>query len=92
MPSLSKSGYEHFDKWLQNLLWEGYVDLHPVEIHRLKAKICLNSGEVYVIQGVRDTYDIIPINETASASGKIVLIGKGLDLAILQSSLKCVEI
>ncbi|KAK7207291.1 COBW domain-containing protein [Myxozyma melibiosi] len=94
LPKLSKPAYDRFDRWLQSLLWEGYVDSdHPVEIHRLKAKVCLDSGEMYVIQGVRDTYDTIPISGAqGSAAGKIVLIGKGLDLEVLQSSLKSVEL
>ncbi|KAK9375486.1 CobW/HypB/UreG, nucleotide-binding domain-containing protein [Lipomyces chichibuensis] len=87
LPVMSRDSYKLFDKWLQNLLWEDSVDSHSVEVHRLKAKIVLDSGEILIIQGVRDTYDIIPVSATDGSSGKVVIIGKGLDYEILSNSL-----
>ncbi|KAK9387540.1 CobW/HypB/UreG, nucleotide-binding domain-containing protein [Lipomyces mesembrius] len=87
LPVMSRDSYKLFDKWLQNLLWEDSVDSHRVEVHRLKAKIVLDSDEILIIQGVRDTYDIIPISATDGSSGKVVIIGKGLDYDILSNSL-----
>ncbi|KAJ8101814.1 CobW/HypB/UreG, nucleotide-binding domain-containing protein [Lipomyces tetrasporus] len=87
LPVMSQDSYKAFDRWLQNLLWEDIVDSHRVEVHRLKAKIVLDSDETFVIQGVRDTYDTIPVSETGGSSGKVVIIGKGLDYDILQRSL-----
>ncbi|KAK9328687.1 CobW/HypB/UreG, nucleotide-binding domain-containing protein [Lipomyces starkeyi] len=87
LPVMSRDSYKLFDKWLQNLLWEDSVDSHRVEVHRLKAKIVLDSDEILIIQGVRDTYDIIPVSATDGSSGKVVIIGKGLDYDILSNSL-----
>ncbi|KAK9370720.1 CobW/HypB/UreG, nucleotide-binding domain-containing protein [Lipomyces kononenkoae] len=87
LPVMSRDSYNTFDKWLQNLLWEDSVDSHRVEVHRLKAKIVLDSDEMLIIQGVRDTYDIIPVASTDGSSGKVVIIGKGLDYDILHNSL-----
>ncbi|KAK9428827.1 CobW/HypB/UreG, nucleotide-binding domain-containing protein [Lipomyces doorenjongii] len=87
LPVMSRESYKLFDKWLQNLLWEDCVDSHRVEVHRLKAKVVLDSDEILIIQGVRDTYDIIPVSAADGSSGKVVIIGKGLDYNILSNSL-----
>ncbi|KAK9460323.1 CobW/HypB/UreG, nucleotide-binding domain-containing protein [Lipomyces oligophaga] len=88
IPILSMSQYNNFESWLRNLLWEGMVaDNEAVEIHRLKAKIVLLSGSVFILQGVRDTYDTIPVPEASQTDGKLILIGKGLNSKILSDSL-----
>lgn len=72
-------GFEKVEKFLQYVLWENEVASKPVEIHRVKG-ILVCGSDVRVIQGVRDTYEII---EGASLhedidSNKIVFIGKKL--------------
>ncbi|KAK9451240.1 CobW/HypB/UreG, nucleotide-binding domain-containing protein [Limtongia smithiae] len=96
LPRLSDEQNSHLDKWLQNLLWEDSlgdeVTVHrELQVHRLKGKILLDSGEVFVIQAVRDTYDVIPITSAATGdstdNGKMVLIGKGLHYDTVRESL-----
>ncbi|KAF3941424.1 hypothetical protein ABW19_dt0207652 [Dactylella cylindrospora] len=78
---------EIVDAWVRSLLWDERVPLdgvrstlfHPVEIHRLKGRIRTDDGKTYIIQGVREVFEITEASERSSAGeGKIVLIGKGL--------------
>ncbi|KAG0685309.1 hypothetical protein C6P41_000403 [Kluyveromyces marxianus] len=81
---------EQFDSFIENflqvLLWKNFGVDHPLttqgedfEVHRTKGLIVV-SGEYKVIQGVRDTYDIIPGEKVPNVKeNKIVLIGKHLD-------------
>ncbi|KAK9466305.1 CobW/HypB/UreG, nucleotide-binding domain-containing protein [Lipomyces arxii] len=87
LPKFSDEEYERFDRWLRSLLWEDTVDDYRVEVHRLKAKVVLNSKTI-IIQGVRDTYDTFPIGQSPTdEGGKLVIIGKGLDFDQLTESL-----
>ncbi|KAK9456584.1 CobW/HypB/UreG, nucleotide-binding domain-containing protein [Dipodascopsis uninucleata] len=103
--SFSKSQFDKFDLWLRQLLWENLVPQsdsydksqpHVVELHRLKARIVLKESDgldekVYIIQGVRDVYDVLPVPSQNSAvttsEGKIVMIGKGLNSDLIKTSL-----
>lgn len=73
------------DQWIQTALWEGVVDVegekHAVEIIRCKGLYSLDGGSKFVLQGVRELYDIIPHNgeEAEGQDGKLVFIGRGLD-------------
>lgn len=67
------------EQFLQYVLWEGKVADTPVEVHRVKG-ILVCGLDVRVIQGVRDTYEIIEgatLHEDIHCN-KIVLIGKNL--------------
>lgn len=75
------------DKWLRSVLWENELpndtDEHkePFEIHRLKGRLAVENGDVKIIQGVRELFEIFnaPFSgeqEGASQTGKIVLIGR----------------
>jgi G3E family GTPase len=69
---------EHqLESWLQKLLWEPQGG---IEIHRVKGKLIRPDNTVKIIQGVRETYEIIEIDDKAQENdqGKLVLIGKGL--------------
>lgn len=81
------------DAWLRSVLWDQTLPSIPAktttqfEIHRLKAKLPLANGEVKIVQGVREIFDILDAtkqsedctNEDATiGSGKIVLIGRYL--------------
>jgi hypothetical protein len=62
-------------------------------VHRLKGRLVLKSGEVKIIQGVREVFEIMdakPGAETVSTEeqlGKIVVIGRGVVGAGLEESL-----
>lgn len=64
---------------LQHLLWEHEVDGHEVEIHRVKGRLCSSEG-TKIIQGVRETYDMIDV-PPEDAQSKLVLIGRGVEAA-----------
>ncbi|ODV92579.1 hypothetical protein CANCADRAFT_1169 [Tortispora caseinolytica NRRL Y-17796] len=59
-----------------------------MQIHRLKGLLVAKDGSQKAIQGVRETYDIIePVTPSTSITGcKIVLIGKFLDVELLNSA------
>lgn len=71
--------FEKFEKFIQNVLWENKVQGKEVEIHRSKGVIIDSEGKVFVLQGVRDTYDLIEDAKTELKSSKLVFIGKNLD-------------
>lgn len=56
----------------------------PFEIHRCKGRLELSNGEVKVIQGVRELFEIFDSpspgrDKEESAQGKMVLIGRHLE-------------
>ena len=86
----------HLDAWLRAVLWDSRLPglVYPeddssaigsncLEIHRLKAIIPLINGDVKIVQGVREVFDILDSPEVNSrtippSEGKIVLIGRQL--------------
>lgn len=73
-------GFENVEKFLQHVLWNNIVNNKPVEIHRLKGLLVYND-DVRVVQGVRDTYEIIENGKLLDGvtSNKLVFIGKDLN-------------
>lgn len=61
-------------------------DYDTIEVHRLKARLPLSNGELKIVQGVREVFEILdspesrnPVGDVASQTkGKIVLIGRRL--------------
>lgn len=83
--------FKHVESFLQHMLWDGEKDDDEAEIHRLKGLV-IKVGEpatVKVIQGVRETYDIIDDAQLVEGvtSNKLVLIGKGLNEKSLRDTL-----
>lgn len=90
LPPLTPTGLQSLDKWLRLVLWDstlpnttGSNSERTWEIHRIKGRIPLQTGGVKMLQGVREIFEFIDDNTTASAgekqeSGKIVLIGRGV--------------
>lgn len=81
-------GFEKVESFLQCVLWENVADGQPVEVHRVKG-ILAYGDDVRVIQGVRDTYDVIEnaVLPASIACNKIVFIGKALKHAALEKQL-----
>lgn len=72
-------GFTKVEEYLQHMLWECTAADKLVEIHRVKG-ILVCGEDVRVIQGVRDTYEVIEgatLHESID-SNKIVFIGKML--------------
>ena len=85
------------DAWLRSALWEskllrpgstkatGVAEADEFEIHRLKARLTFSDGDIKIIQGVREVFEILDAPKTDNATsrsiplpGKIVLIGRNL--------------
>lgn len=95
--ALEADQVDRIDEWLRSVLWENELPHDsashdvPFEIHRLKGRLTLQNGNIKMIQGVRELFEIFdsPHGETAQggASGKIILIGRGLKSFDFRSSL-----
>lgn len=80
------------DAWLQSILWDAtlpgvgstQVESRKLEIHRLKAKLPFSNGDIKIVQGVREIFEILDAptadqdGSIAHSKGKIVLIGRKL--------------
>lgn len=82
------SAFQKVETFLQRILWERTVGDKVMEVHRLKG-ILVCGSDVRVIQGVRDTYDIME-NGTLHPkikNNKLVFIGKLLNQDTLKEEL-----
>lgn len=91
------------DKWLRSVLWESELpnntDEHksPFEIHRIKGRLAVENGDVKILQGVRELFEIFDApasgeEEGASQTGKVVLIGRHVtDFDFERSLLKAIQ-
>lgn len=76
--------FAKIEKFLQYILWENKVNGKDVEIHRTKG-ILVATGqdvpEIRVIQGVRDSYEMVEGQHVAEGieENKLVFIGKNLN-------------
>ena len=75
-------------EWLEDVLWEGGTGLG--EVYRMKGVVAVQgSHRLHIVQAVRELYDITEgpvMPEGDCAHTRLVLIGKGLETAELQSS------
>ncbi|KAF8890038.1 hypothetical protein CPB84DRAFT_1785242 [Gymnopilus junonius] len=82
--ALDQSHLDKLDEWIRNALWENRVEDVDSEVQILRCKGAFTSqkGVHYVLQGVRNMYEISELPATDSIgvpdTGKIILIGKGL--------------
>ena len=103
IPLLVPGRVHRLDAWLRSVLWDSKL-LNPTlkgdrfEIHRLKGRVIFSNGDVKLIQGVREVFEIFDekesINERSASvpHGKIVLIGRGLkEEEFLQDLGKCLD-
>lgn len=81
--------FDKLESFLQYVLWEGKANGKDIEIHRLKG-IMVHDHDVRVIQGVRETYDIITGAKLLDSikENKLVFIGKNLNHQDLQKELE----
>lgn len=91
VPLLKVDQLPKLDEWLRSILWDSKLPPpgsgeEKFEIHRLKARLPLSNGEVKIIQGVRDVFEIVDAQVNGDATsgtglmseGKVVLIGRHL--------------
>lgn len=88
---LNESQLEKLDVWIRTALWENKIEgvSSDLKILRCKGAFTSEKGVHYVLQGVRSMYEISELPATDSMgvpdTGKIVLIGKGLDDPVRKS-------
>lgn len=91
-PFFSGDGFGAVDAFLRQILWENSANGEPVEVHRVKGLLAKEGPvrDVRVIQGVRDTYDVIEGGTLAEGieENRLVLIGKGLKRESLEAELR----
>ena len=85
-PRLNLAQMERLDEWIRSVLWEKQVPGGPagaIDVLRCKGLFVMDTGELHVLQGVRNLYEITQVKEEGELglpdSGKLVFIGKGLD-------------
>ena len=92
-PILNQVRFDRLDEWIRTVLWENHIpgagENQALQVLRCKGLITMESGEQYVLQGVRNLYDLVRMEGQVDIGipepGKIVLIGKGLDDTIRHS-------
>lgn len=99
MPPLAPGQLELVDSWIRSLLWEGQVpgeptnSSEPIEIHRLKSRLIFKDGNVKMVQGVREVFEIFDGEQAPNEdgvvpqAGKLVLIGRGVQGINFETSL-----
>jgi G3E family GTPase len=89
LPTLSTEQHSQFETFLQSLLWDGTVEGEKApEILRCKGAIGLEDGRAFVLQGVRDLYELKELPGQTVDEGKVVFIGRITDGEALASSLR----
>ena len=86
-PRLTAAQMDRLDEWIRSVLWErqlpGPASPASIDVLRCKGLFVTDSGELHVLQGVRNIYEIAKVEEDAELglpdTGKLVFIGKGLD-------------
>ncbi|KAH9809990.1 CobW/HypB/UreG, nucleotide-binding domain-containing protein [Melampsora americana] len=83
-----------FDKVFRKLIWEGVIgeeEMESKELRILRAKGLLKDqdGKWYILQAVRDLYEVqeITVNEEDHGIPRLILIGKDLDVGLKESFL-----
>ncbi len=98
---LSLEQQERLEAWIRTVLWESQLpeysgDIHgkPLEVLRCKGLFGTESGQTFVLQGVRNLYELEPLvgdDVGLPEHGKLVFIGKGLDDTVRKSLEKIVQ-
>ncbi|KDR82612.1 hypothetical protein GALMADRAFT_1347544 [Galerina marginata CBS 339.88] len=88
---LDQPRLDRLDEWIRTALWDSRVEgvSSLVQVLRCKGAFTSDKGVHYVLQGVRSMYEIseLPAADSLGVpdTGKIVLIGKGLDDPVRKS-------
>jgi len=94
-PVLSPEQLERLEQWIRTVLWEcqlpgyfGDTQKGSLEVLRCKGMFGTQSGQTFVLQGVRNLYELEPLigdDVGLPEHGKLVFIGKGLDDSVRKS-------
>ena len=97
-PSLTQVQFHSLELWLRSICWENELSSNSdtsndFEVHRIKGRIPLQTGQVMMLQGVREIFDIreneraVDERDKNVVEGKIVVIGRGLHVYVWQQSI-----
>nr|POE87951.1 cobw domain-containing protein 1 [Quercus suber] len=90
LPVVSEDGVQRLDGWLRSVLWESKLpgraaEQHGWEVHRTKGRVVLADGQVKMLQGVREMFEMIDGKSDARQDGvehreggRIVFIGRDI--------------
>lgn len=113
LPILEDVKTGRFDQLIRGLLWDGFLPpLTPssepatadakreFDILRTKAFLRSSDGAEYILQGVRDIYEVTQVPNRSGESGngsedilpKLVLIGRGIDGSTAERFLRALRI
>jgi G3E family GTPase len=90
-PVLTLRGLEKLDEWIRTVLWENRLPEDvgaELQVLRCKGVFNMETGQKYVLQGVRNLYEISEVEGEVvgiADEGKLVLIGKGLTEQVRRS-------
>ncbi|KAG7442998.1 cobW-domain-containing protein [Guyanagaster necrorhizus] len=91
-PTLGQEKMDKLDAWIRSVLWENQLpegtQSSELQVLRCKGLVITDAGDQYVLQGVRSMYDMSLVGEEVVGvpeQGKLVFIGKGLDLVVRKS-------
>ncbi|GKT85418.1 cobW domain-containing protein [Colletotrichum tofieldiae] len=95
VPKLEPSKLEKVDKWLRKVLWDRRLpgdEKTALEVHRTKGRLIFDNGDVKLIQGVREIFEIFDSPDQSreaaqTQEGKIILIGRHLKGVDFEKSL-----
>ncbi|KAJ0387615.1 hypothetical protein COL922a_001990 [Colletotrichum nupharicola] len=93
VPRLGLSQLANVDKWLRKILWDRRLpgdDKTVLEVHRAKGRLVFENGDVKLMQGVREIFEILDSPDRtreAVGEGKIILIGRYLQGVDFEKSL-----
>ena len=92
---LSPEQLERLEEWIRTVLWECQLPGHfddaqqgSLEVLRCKGMFGTQSGQTFVLQGVRNLYELEPLigdDVGLPEHGKLVFIGKGLNDSVRKS-------
>lgn len=100
LPTLTNVQMQRLETWLQQVLWEAILPSNSVQntfaVHRLKGRVILGDGSIYMIQGVREVFEIskqsnkpkVGRTQDEVAPGKLVIIGMSVSELAWQQSLE----
>ncbi|KAI0916981.1 hypothetical protein AcW1_007707 [Taiwanofungus camphoratus] len=96
-PTLTSTGLNRLDEWVRTILWENRLlgshadDTTRPEVLRCKGMFKSELNETYILQGVRNLYEIVEVDGGGVSDtgvpdmGKLVFIGTGLNESVRHS-------
>nr|XP_036588364.1 cobW domain-containing protein [Colletotrichum truncatum]KAF6799737.1 cobW domain-containing protein [Colletotrichum truncatum] len=93
VPKLAPHQISNVDKWLRKVLWDRRLpgdDKTVLEVHRCKGRLIFEDGDIKLIQGVREIFEILDSPDQSRQEvdqGKIILIGRYLKDVNFETSL-----